>query len=111
MPDRLRCLVKMIVGSLPVKDPHAQQRQQRSIINLRLVDHTEPFGPWDHMGPQPIIEVKVREDIIPPVMVGSCLILSLLADPVEGSLGNLQTSLQRFYQEETKREITSSIIG
>ena len=24
MPDRLSCLVEMIVGSLPIKDPHAQ---------------------------------------------------------------------------------------
>ena len=111
MPDRLCCLVKTIVGSLPVEDPHVQQRQQQSIVNLRLVDHTEPFGPSDHMGPQPIIEVKVQEDVIPPAMVGSCLVLSLLVDPVEGSLGNLQTSLQCFYQEETKREITSSVVG
>ena len=43
MPDRLRCLVKTIVGSLPIEDPHAQQRQQQSVVNLRPVDHTEPF--------------------------------------------------------------------
>ena len=30
---------------------------------------------------------------------------------MEGILGDLEISLQRFYQEETKREITLIIIG
>ena len=55
------------------------------------------------MGPQPIIKVQVREDVIPPTMVCSRLVLPRLANPVEGILGDLQTSLQHFYQEETKR--------
>ena len=42
------------------------------------------------MSPQPIIEVQVRENIIPPVMVCSHLILPILANPMEGGLGNLQ---------------------
>ena len=63
------------------------------------------------MGPQPIVKVKVREDIIPPVMVCSRLVLPLLADTMEGVLGDLQTSLQRFYQKEMKREVTLSIVG
>ena len=49
----------------------------------------EPFSPSDHMGPQSIIEVQVREDVIPPAMVGGCLVLSLLANPVGGGLGDL----------------------
>ena len=80
----------MVVGSLPIEDPHAQQQQQRSIINLRPINDPEPFSPSDHMGPQPIVKVKVREDVIPPTMVCSRLILPLLVNPVEGSLGNLQ---------------------
>ena len=63
------------------------------------------------MGPQPIVKVQVREDVIPPTMVCSRLIFPLFVNPVEGSLGDLETSLQRFYQEETKREITSSVVG
>ena len=111
MPDRLGCLVKTIVGSLPIEDPHTQQRQQRGVVDLRPVDHTEPFSPPDHMGPQPIVKERVREDVIPPVIVCSRLILPVLANPVEGVLGDLQTSLQRFYKPETKREITSSVVG
>ena len=42
------------------------------------------------MGPQPIVKVKVWEDVIPPAVVCSHLILPLLADPMEGILGNLQ---------------------
>ena len=71
----------------------------------------EPFSPSDHMGPQPIVKVQVREDVIPPAMVCSRLVLPLLTDPMEGSLGDLQTSLQRFYQKETKGEVTSSVVG
>ena len=63
------------------------------------------------MGPQLIVKVQVREDVIPPAMVCSHLVLPLLTDPMEGSLGDLQTSLQRFYQKETKGEVTSSVVG
>ena len=57
MPDRLRCLVQTIVGSLPIEDSHAQQQQQGGIINLHLINNPEPFSPLDHMGPQPIVKV------------------------------------------------------
>ena len=45
------------------------------------------------MGPQLIVEEKVWEDVIPPSMVCSHLVLSLLADPMEGILGNLENPL------------------
>ena len=44
------------------------------------------------MGPQPIIKEEVWKDIIPPLMVCSRLILPLLANPVEGILGDLESS-------------------
>ena len=93
MSDCLRGLVETIIRSLPVEDPHAQQRQQRSIIDLCPIDHTKPFSPMDHMGPQPIVEIKVWEDIIPPMMVCSRLVLPFIADPMEGVLGDLQIFL------------------
>ena len=42
------------------------------------------------MGPQPIVKEQVREDVIPPAMMGGCLILPILANPMEGVLGDLQ---------------------
>ena len=105
MPDHLHCLVKMIVGSLPVKDPHAQQQQQQSIIDLHPVNYTKPFSPMDHMGPQLIIKVKVREDIIPPTMVCSCLILPLLGDPMESGLGDLQLLINVSLQEKQRERL------
>ena len=57
MPDRLRCLVKTVVGSFPIEDPHTQQRQERGIVNLHPIYNLEPFSPSDHMGPQLIIKV------------------------------------------------------
>ena len=52
----------------------------------------KPFGPMDHMGPQLIIKEEVQEDVIPPPMVCSRLIFPLLADPMEGILGNLSNT-------------------
>ena len=112
MSDCLRGLVETIIRSLPVEDPHAQQQQQqRSIVNLRLVDHTEPFSPSNHMGPQSIIKVQVRKDVIPPAMMGGRLILPLLVNPMEGVLGNLPIFSSAFLQAETKRKITSIVVG
>ena len=90
MPDRLSCLVETIVGSLPIEDPHAQQRQQGGVVNLQTINHLEPFSPSDHMGPQLVIKVQVRKDVVPPVMVGSRLVLPHLTNSVEGILGDLQ---------------------
>ena len=89
MPDCLCSLVETIIWSLPVEDPHVQQWQQRQIVDLRPVDYTKLFGPADHMGPQPIIKEQVQEDVIPPPMVCSHLVLPLLADSVECILGDL----------------------
>ena len=47
----------------------------------------------DHMGPQPIVEIKVWEDVIPPMMVCSRLVLPFIVDPMEGGLGDLQIFL------------------
>ena len=44
------------------------------------------------MGPKVIVKVQIQEDIIPPTMVCSRLVLSLLTDPVEGILGDLKSS-------------------
>ena len=111
MPDCLGCLVKTVVGSFPIEDPHAQQRQQQSILNLRSIDHTEPFSPLDHMGPQPIVKEQVREDVIPPAMVHHRLILPLLADAMEGVLGDLPNSPQRFYKQKQRGELPRSSLG
>ena len=89
MPDHLRGLVEAIVRSLPIKDPHAQKRQQQQIVDLCTVNHMKLLRPVDHIGPQPIIKVQVWEDVIPPVMVCSRLVLPLLVDPMEGVLGDL----------------------
>ena len=60
----------------------------------------EPLSPTNHMGPQPIIKEQVWKDIVPPVMVCSRLVLSLLANPMEGVLGDLQNSPQCFSKQK-----------
>ena len=65
----------------------------------------KPFGPTDHMGPQLIVEEEVWENIIPPLMVCSHLILSLLANSMEGILGNLENSPQCFFKQKRRGEL------
>ena len=100
--------METIVGSFPVKDPHLEQRQQGRIVNLPLVNHMKPFGPPDHMGLQTIVKEEVWEDIIPPAVVCSCLVLSLLANLMEGILGDLESSpFSISSKPEMKRKTTS----
>ena len=65
----------------------------------------------DHMGPQSIIEKEVWEDVIPPSMVCSRLILPLLADPMEGVLGNLENSPQCFFKQKQRGELPHVSLG
>ena len=62
------------------------------------------------MGPQLIVKVQVQEDLIPPVMVCSHLVLPLFDNPMKGILGNLEDP-SVFLQAETKRKITSIFVG
>ena len=62
----------------------------------------EPLRPLDHMGPQPIIKVKVRENVIPPVMVCSRLVFPLFTNPMEGSLGDLSNFSSAFLPRRNK---------
>ena len=99
MSDRLCHLVETIVGSFPIKDPHPKKRQQGQIVDLGPINHSKPFCSMDHVCPQPVIKEQVWEDIIPPAMVCSCLVLPLLADPMKGILGDLQNS-QHFSKQK-----------
>ena len=71
----------------------------------------KPFGPTDHMGPQSIVKEEVWEDIIPPPMVCSRLILPLSTNPVEGILGNLENSPQRFFKQKQRGELPRASSG
>ena len=65
------------------------------------------------MSPQLIIKEKVQEDVIPPTMVCSCLVLPLLADPVEGVLGDLQLlfsiSIKKKQREKLPRALLDNV--
>ena len=57
------------------------------------------------MGPQLIVKVKVQEDVIPPTMVCSHLVLPLLADPMESGLGDLQLLVNVSLQEKQRERL------
>ena len=52
------------------------------------------------MGPESVIKEQVREDVVPPLMMGSRLILPLLVDAMKGILGDLSNSPQHFSKQK-----------
>ena len=73
--DRLSRLMKTIIGSLPIENPHPEQRQESWIIDLRPIHLLKPLCPLDHVGPESIIEEQVQIHVPPPSIVGSLCIL------------------------------------
>ena len=87
MLNGLSGLVKTIVGSFPVEDPHLKERQESWIIDLSPVHLLEPLSPLDHMGSKPIVKEEIRVCIPPPLIVGSLGIFSSFHDPITGGKG------------------------
>ena len=81
--------METIVRSLPIQDPHLEQRQEGQIIDPCPIHLLKPFSSLDHMGPELIIEEKVQVCVPPSPIVGSFYILPSLLNPMEGILGDL----------------------
>ena len=63
------------------------------------------------MGPESVIKEQVREDVVPPLMMGSRLILPLLVDAMKGILGDLSNSPQRFSKQKRRGELPHASLG
>ena len=63
------------------------------------------------MGPELIIKEQIRKDIVPPPMMCSRFILSLLVNPVKGILGDLLNSPQRFSKQKQRGELPHASLG
>ena len=98
--NSLGCLMKSIVGSLPVEDPHPNQRQEGRIVDLGPIHLMKPLCPSDHVGPKPIVKEKIWVCITPPLVVCGSHILSSVQDSMEGILGNLETPLSVSFKQE-----------
>ena len=75
MPHGLGRLVKLVVGSFPVQNPHPEQRQEDRIIDLGPIHLMKPFGPVDNVGPESIVKEQIWVYISPPPIMGSNVIL------------------------------------
>ena len=75
MVDHLGYSVKTIVGTGPVQDPHLEQAKKDQVINVSLIDHSEPFCSLDHIGPEAIIKEEVWVYIPPPLIMDDHLII------------------------------------
>ena len=102
-------LVKTIIWTGPVQNPHLEQAKENQIIDSSLVHLVKPFSSPDHVGPESIIKEEVQVNVPPPVVVDDGLIVRFphLPNAMEGVLENLQFSISVFYKTETKRGITS----
>jgi len=79
-------LVKTIVGSLPVEDPHLQQVVKDVVCHLLSVQHQQILMRSDHVCPKNIIIVKVEEVILLPPFLNHKLI-SVLFPPESNPIG------------------------
>ena len=109
MLNSLSRLVKIVIGTSPVQDPHLEQVKKNQVIGLSPINASRPLRSSDHVCPQSVIKEEVRVHIPPPLIVNDGLVIwfSLLLDPMEGILGDLSILCQCFHQKETKRGITS----
>ena len=84
-------LMKMIVGTSPVQDPHTEQAEEDQIVDTSPINSSKPFCPLDHIGPKLVVEEQVWEDVPPPPVVNDGLVVwfVLFDDSMEGILGYL----------------------
>ena len=48
-----------VVWTSPVEDSHTEQAKEDWIVDTSLIHLSEPLGPLDRVGPEPIIKVEV----------------------------------------------------
>ena len=92
MSNSLGSLVEAVVVSPPVKDTDMKEAYQYWIVELTPIDLTKLFPSSNHVGPQMIIEMELREDIPP----SPCIIDYFVSSPddiFEAVLGNLNHTL------------------
>ena len=110
--NHLGHLVKTIIGTSPVQDPHPEQAKENWIVDASPINLSKPFHPSDHIGPEMIIEEEVRVYVPPPAVMNDGFIVWLpwLPNAVEGILGNLQ-ALSVFYQKEQRGNLPHTSMG
>ena len=86
-------LMKTIVGTSPVQDPHLEQAKKNWIIDMNLIHLSKPFCPSDHIGPELIIKGEVQVNIPPPAIMDKHFIIWFpwFPNTMEGVLGDLNS--------------------
>jgi len=92
-------MVQLTVNILvPVEDPHHHQVTINRILDLRPILATEFLGTTDHICPQGIVVVQIKEGIrLPSTLVESGL-FARDPLPMDRSLGNLIQNISIDYQ-------------
>ena len=83
-------MVELFVNILvPVKDPHHHQATINRILDFRPILATEFLGTTDHIRPQGIVVVQIKEGITLPSTLVETGLFTRNPLPVDRSLGNL----------------------
>jgi len=87
-------MVELLVNILvPVEDPHHHQTTISQIPDLRPILSTELLGTTDHVRPQGIVVVQVKEGIPLPSTLIETGLFTRNPLPVDHSLGDLIRSI------------------
>jgi len=84
-------MVQLFVDILvPVEDPHHHQATINRVLDFRPILTTELLGTTDHVRPQGIVVVQIKEGISLPSTFVKTGLFTRNPLPMDRSLGNLQ---------------------
>ena len=96
MTHSLRRLMETVVGPLPIENTHTEQPPENRIIEFSVLERSDLSLTTDHVCPQSVVVVELREDIPLPLGISLFHGESFLAAanlPAYHPLGYLDRSL------------------
>jgi len=90
-------LVETIVRSLPIKDTHLEQIVEDIVCHLLLVQHQKIVMGPDHIRPEDVVIVKVKETVSLPPFLNHKLINTFLS-PEVNTVGALAKDLEVLFR-------------
>ena len=79
MTHRRSGLIQPIVWRVPIEDSHLQEIVQDVIGHHLLIQHQKILMCPDHIGPEDIVVVKIKEMVLSPPLLNHELVVSLFS--------------------------------
>ena len=87
--DGLGGLIQTMVVPFPAKDPNTKETKQDQIVDPGSINPMQPLPTPDHVGPEPVIMVEMRECLRPPPRLVNGLV-PCMDHILKAILGNLK---------------------